>query len=215
MEKIKVLLVDDHHIVRHGLKLLFLSDDEIDVVAEAASGAEALKYLKEKGDVDVVVADLTMTDIDGIELAKQVVENYKAKVMMLTMHVDEKNITAAVSNGAKGYIGKDSSEEEIIQAVKEVHSGEIYLTRTVSDILAKSLLQASENKEIKDQKKLTKREKQILGFIVEGLNNRKIGGYLEISERTVNAHRYNMMKKLEANNTADLVRMALRYDLVS
>jgi DNA-binding NarL/FixJ family response regulator len=165
--------------------------------------------------VDVVVSDVTMDDMDGITLAKHVTKKYKVNVMMLTMHLDEKYITEAMSNGAKGYLVKDSSEEDIINAVKAVNAGEVYLTKTVSDILAKSLLRKSHNKTVEQELKLTRREKEILGYIVEGMNNRKIGTKLDISERTVNAHRYNMMKKLKANNTADLVRISLKYDLVS
>lgn len=215
MEQIKVLLVDDHHIVRHGLKLLFLSDKAIDVVGEAGSGVEAMEYLGENENIDVVISDVTMDNMDGIELTKRVTEKFDTNVMMLTMHLDEKYITEAMSSGAKGYLGKDSNEKDIIEAVKAVNRGEIFLTRTVSDILAKSLLKTSENKDVEERLNLTRREKQILGYIVEGLNNRRVGEELNISERTVNAHRYNMMKKLKANNTADLVRIALRFDLVS
>ena len=214
MKAIKVLLVDDHHIVRHGLKLLFQSEEGIEVIGEAGSGNEALDFLKENNNVDVVISDVTMDDMDGITLAKEINKLYKINVMMLTMHLDEKYITESMSIGAKGYLVKDSSEQDIIDAVRAVNKGEVYLTKTVSDILAKSLLRKSHNKTVEQELKLTKREKQILGFIVEGLNNRKIGEKLGISERTVNAHRYNMMKKLKANNTADLVRISLKYDLV-
>ena len=214
METIKVLLVDDHHIVRHGMKLLFSSEDSIEVIGEAGSGVEALEFLKGNNDVDVVISDVSMEDMDGITMAKHATQKYKVNVMMLTMHLDEKYITEAMSSGAKGYLVKDSSEEDIINAVKAVNAGDVYLTKTVSDILAKSLLRKSHNKSVEQELKLTRREKEILGYIVEGLNNRKIGSKLDISERTVNAHRYNMMKKLKANNTADLVRISLKYDLV-
>lgn len=214
VEKIKVLLVDDHHIVRHGLKLLFQSEEGIEVIGEADSGEEALSFLANNQEVDVVISDVTMDNMDGIELVKKITKLYGINVMMLTMHIDEKYITEAMSNGAKGYLVKDSSEEDIINAVKVVNVGEVYLTKTVSDILAKSLLRKSHNKAVEQELKLTRREKEILGHIVEGLNNRKIGDKLGISERTVNAHRYNMMKKLKANNTADLVRISLKYELI-
>jgi len=214
MERIKLLLVDDHHIVRHGLKLLFSSDPEIDVVGDAGSGSDALAFLA-KTQVDVVVSDITMEPMDGIELTKNIKKDFKdIQVLMLTMHLDEEYITGAMAAGAKGYLVKDSSEKDILDAVKAVQKDEIYLTKKVSDILAKSLLRKSHNKSVEQELKLTKREKEILGYIVQGLNNRKIGGRLDISERTVNAHRYNMMKKLKANNTADLVRISLKYDLV-
>ena len=214
METIKVLLVDDHHIVRHGMKLLFSSEESIEVIGEAGSGNEALEFLKGNDNVDVVVSDVTMDDMDGITMTKHITKKHKVNVMMLTMHLDEKYITESMSSGAKGYLVKDSSEKDIINAVKAVSKGEVYLTKTVSDILAKSLLRKSHNKTVEKELKLTRREKEILGYIVEGLNNRKIGTKLDISERTVNAHRYNMMKKLKANNTADLVRISLKYDLV-
>ncbi|MFT6716228.1 MAG: DNA-binding NarL/FixJ family response regulator [Saprospiraceae bacterium] len=213
METIKVLLVDDHHIIRHGLKLLFLSEESIEVVGEAGSGNEAIAFLQGNKEVDVIISDVTMDDMDGITMVKHVTKKFGINVMMLTMHLDEKYITEAMSSGAKGYLVKDSSEKDIIEAVKSVSRGEIYLTKTVSDVLAKSLLRKSHNKSVEQEMSLTRREKEILGYIVEGLNNRKIGAKLDISERTVNAHRYNMMKKLKANNTADLVRISLRYNL--
>ena len=215
METIKVLLVDDHHIVRHGLKLLFSSDPEIEVVGDSGTGEEALDFLKEH-QVDVLISDISMAPIDGIELTKKVKSQFaKTKVVMLTMHLDEEYITGAMSAGARGYLVKDSSEQDILEAVKVVNKGELYLTKTVSDVLARSMLQSSEKKEVAIEMALTRREKEILANIVEGLNNRQIGVKLDISERTVNAHRYNMMKKLKANNTADLVRITLKYDLVA
>ena len=215
MKPIKVLLVDDHHIVRHGLKLLFSSDSEIDVVGDSGTGEEALEFLKHNK-VDVLVSDISMSPMDGITLTKKVKERFtEINVMMLTMHLDEEYITGAMSAGAKGYLVKDSSEEDIINAIKVVNKGELYLTKSVSDVLAKAMLQNSEKKEIVAEMALTRREKEILSHIVEGLNNRQIGEKLNISERTVNAHRYNMMKKLKANNTADLVRISLKLDLVA
>lgn len=213
MEKIKILIVDDHHIVRHGLKLLFMSDPEIEVVGEAGSGVEALEFL-ESNKVDVVISDVTMAEMDGIELAKVASDKFGVNILMLTMHLDEKYIKEAMAAGAKGYLVKDSAEKDILDAVKAVHGNEVYLTKTVSDILAKALLKSSQNKAVEKEVSLTRREKEILKYIVEGLNNRQVGEKLDISERTVNAHRYNMMKKLKANNTADLVRISLKFDLV-
>lgn len=214
MEKIKVLLVDDHNIVRHGLKLLFDSDPELEVVESFGTGAEVLKYM-ESHSVDVLVSDITMSPMDGITLCKKVKELGKnVRVLMLTMHLDEAYITGAMSAGARGYLVKDSSEQDILDAIKEVYSGQMYLTNSVSELLAKSMLQKSKKKEVAAEIALTKREKEILAHIVEGLNNRQIGEKLDISERTVNAHRYNMMKKVKANNTADLVRITLQFDLL-
>ncbi|MCH2234099.1 MAG: response regulator transcription factor [Crocinitomicaceae bacterium] len=215
MEEIKVLIVDDHHIVRHGLKLLFLSDPLIEVVGEAESAQDAIDFLNGKNEVDVVVTDITMSEIDGIELTRIITKNYPSKVLVLSMHLDEKYIKEAMAAGAKGYLVKDTTETDIIQAIKRVNEGEIFLTSKVSDILAKALLKSSENAAVQQELSLTKREKEILKYIVEGLSNREVGVKLHISERTVTAHRYNMMKKLKANNTADLVRISLKYDLVS
>lgn len=214
MEKINVLIVDDHHIVRHGLKLLFISEPQIQVIGDCGTGADALDFVA-KNKVDVVISDITMSPMDGIELTQKLTAKYpKVKVMMLTMHLDEQYISEAMAAGAKAYLVKDSSERDIIEAVKAVHAGEVYLTKNISDILAKSHLRKNEQDEVRKSIKLTRREKEILKYIVEGLNNRLIGEQLNISERTVNAHRYNMMKKLNANNTADVVRMTLKFNLV-
>ncbi len=214
MGGIRVLLVDDHLIVRNGLKLLFNSDSEINVVGDSGTGAEALDFLA-KNEVDIVVSDITMEPMDGIELTRKVKEKFaNVHVLMLTMHLDEEYITGAMAAGAKGYLVKDSTEQDILEGVKAVCAGEMYLTKTVSDILAKSLLQSTEKKLVEEKMNLTRREKEILSHIVGGASNKQIGKSLDISERTVNAHRYNMMKKLKANNTADLVRISFKYDLV-
>lgn len=215
MEQIKILLVDDHQVVRKGLKLLFSGIEEFNIVGGCDSAEEALEFLS-KNNVDVIVSDVTMPGIGGLSLVKKVSELYPdIEIMILSMHMDEDYIIEAIDAGAKSYLVKDSSESDIINAVKSISKGELYLTRTVSDILAKSLISKKKTESVQKNINLTKRESEILHCIVDGLSNKMIGAQLFISEKTVNAHRYNIMKKLDAKNSADLVRITLSNNLIS
>ena len=214
MDEIKILLVDDHEVLRAGLKMLLTSQDNFNVVGDVGSVEEALAFL-EKNEIDVLMSDITMPERNGIDLAREVRDKYKQiNVMMLTMHLEDTFILASVNAGAKGYVVKDSGQKDIITAINTVAKGEVYLTGAVSDVLTKSLLQNKKEEEIQEGYQLSAREVQVLTCIVQGLSNKMIGPELNISERTVNVHRYNIMKKMSAGNTADLVRMALTSKLV-
>lgn len=214
MTEIKILLVDDHQIVRKGLNLVLSSEPSFKVVHDCESAELALEYMN-NNKVDVLVTDVTMLGMNGIDLVKTVNKNFPiVNKMVLSMHLDESYISDAIEFGAKAYLVKDSSEQDIIKAIKSVNNNELYLTKTVSDILAKSFLNKSKNDNIKKEAKLTKREKEIIKQIVAGLSNKQIGAKLFISDSTVNAHRYNLMKKLKVNNTADLVRITLTHKLI-
>jgi len=214
MDSIRILLVDDHEVLRTGLKMLLTSQGNIVVLDDVNSVEEALVFL-EKNEVDVVMTDITMPERNGIELAREIKNNYKEiHVVMLTMHLEDTFILASVEAGAKGYVVKDSGQEEIIQAINTVAKGEMYLTGAVSDVLTKSLLQNKKEEEVQEGYHLSERELEVLTCIVQGLSNKMIGPELNISERTVNVHRYNIMKKMSAGNTADLVRIAMKSKLV-
>ena len=207
--KIKILVVDDHEIVRKGLILVLHSDSELEVIHDCESAETALDYLlNNHNKIDILLTDVSMPGINGIELVKAVNKKYPAiKIIILSMHLDESYITSGLNSGATSYIAKDSNELDIIKAIKAAQVGESFLSEKVSKLLAKAFVNNANNK--KSEKKLTPREKEILKLIVDGLNNKKIAEKLFISESTVNAHRYNLMKKLDAKNTADLVRMFL------
>lgn len=214
MEPVKILLVDDHEVLRAGLKMLLTSQSNFEVVGELGSVSEALAFLS-ANDVDVLVTDITMPEKNGIELAQEVKRDFpKVNVMMLTMHLEDTFILSSVDAGAKGYVVKDTGQNEIIEAINTVAKGEMYLTGPVSNVLSKSLLQQKKEMSVQEGYQLSNRELEILACIVNGLSNKMIGPELNISERTVNVHRYNIMKKMKANNTADLVRIAMKNKMV-
>lgn len=214
MERIKILLVDDHEVVRVGLKMLLISQDNFEVVGDVGSADEALAFLN-NNEVDVLLTDITMPERNGIDLAKEVKRKYKKiNVLMLTMHMEDDFILSSMDAGAKGYVAKDSSKEDIIKAINIVAKGEVYLTGKVSDVLSKSLLQNRKQKKVITGYHLSCRELEILTCIVNGLSNKMIAPELNISEFTVNVHRYNIMQKMNANNTADMVRIAMKNKMV-
>ncbi len=214
MALIKILLVDDHEVLRKGLAFLLDAQENLQVVADFSSGEEAIAFAKQH-QPDILITDISMPGMNGIELVKSfAIVLPEVPVMVLSMHLDEQHILDAVDSGAKGYLVKDASEETIIQAVQIVASGKMYLTPEVSEVLTKSMLQGKKEVAVRESYNLTDREKEILQCIVDGLSNKMIGAELDISERTVNAHRYNIMRKLQAHNTADLVRIALNQKLL-
>lgn len=210
---IKIVLVDDHHVVRKGVKLLFSSEPNFNVIGDFSNAAEALRFISNNA-VDILITDITMPDFGGIALAKKVRCDFpEVKIIMLTMHLDTSYVVEAMEGGVNGYLLKDAKEQEIIDGVKAVYNGQLYMVKSVSEVLSKALLYKNELSKLKQETGLTNREKEILKFIVGGLSNKMISAELSISERTVNAHRYNIMKKLKAKNSANLVRISIEKNL--
>lgn len=210
---IKIVLVDDHHVVRKGVKLLFSSESDFNVTGDFSNATEALEFIS-KNEVDILLTDITMPDFGGIALASKVKHEFPhIKIIMLTMHLDTCYVVEAMEGGVNGYLLKDAHEQEIIDGVKAVYNGQLYMVKAVSDVLSKALLSKSKLNKEKQESGLTNREREILKCIVGGLSNKMISAELSISERTVNAHRYNIMKKLKAKNSANLVRISIEQNL--
>ena len=211
-EKIKVVLADDHSVVRKGIKMLISGDESIEILGEAASGTEALQRVKSMGP-NIIITDISMPGMSGIELAEKIKTEYPStKVLVLSTHNDEEYILRSFEAGALGYLPKDTEEDEFLAAIKTVADGDVYYTNEVSNILTKSLIK--QKRSFDDTRDLTEREKEILKLIVEGLSNKEIGDKLFISVRTVDTHRRNIMDKIEAKNTAELVRKAIEDKLI-
>ena len=211
-ETIKVILADDHSIVRRGVKMLVTNDDSIKVIGEASTAAEALSMI-EKESPEVLITDISMPGMSGIDLTKTVRNEYPdTNVLVLSTYVEEEYITSAFEAGALGYLPKDTNEEEFIAAIKSVANGDVYYTHEVSNILTRSLINKKRTHE--EYLELTEREKEILKLVVEGLSNKMIADKLFISVRTVDTHRRNIMEKVDAKNSADLVRKAFENNLV-
>jgi len=215
---IKVVITDDHKILRDGLKALLSSNERIDVVGECTDGSEVLPFL-EKTEADVVLMDIKMSKINGIEATKQVLDKYpEIKVLALSMYNEEIYITKMLEAGASGYILKNTGEDELIKAIETVFNGEIFFSDDVTEVMMAKYMKKSTM--IKTEEKtrfveeLTRREREVLKLIVEEMTNNEIAEKLFISPRTVDTHRRNLLQKLEVKNTAGLVKMAIRHGLI-
>ena len=216
MDAIKVILADDHLLVRNGIKSLLENEGGIEVIGEASDGEEALektKILKP----DVLILDIRMPKMNGIEAVKYLKKySPKTKSLILTMNDAEEYVLQAIEYGANGYVLKDANEEEFINAIRKVNSGEKYFTSAVSEILAlnyvKSVQESKTNR--KGLFELTKKEKEILQLIAQGLSSRDISEKLESSIRTVQVHRFNIMKKMQVKNVVELINAAQDYGLI-
>ncbi|HQH18875.1 MAG TPA: response regulator transcription factor [Bacteroidales bacterium] len=217
MAKIKVLLVDDHDIVILGLKALLSRNRDIDIVAVTNDGEETLKKVEEL-EPDVVVLDIDLPKISGIEVTEKITQLYpNTKVLLHTSFADEEHIVAGFEAGASGYIPKSFKKEQLLEAIRTVHKGEKYIKGNVSELFINNYFKAKKTEEITEnsQETLTKREIEILRCITDGHSNQVTAEKLNISVRTVEAHKHNIMNKLKIFNTADLVKYALKNKIIS
>jgi len=209
---ISVMIVDDHQLIIDGLHTLLRNISDIEVIADANDGPTLLKHMALR-QPDVLIMDVDMPHMSGRELAHKVREQYPSVQMLaLTMHNDRAVIQAMTQAGARGYLLKNTSQNDLVQAIKRVSEGKTYYSSEVTD----TLLSPSPESAIQDPSiaVLTEREREILVQIAEGLSNTQIGEKLFISPRTVDTHRTNLMKKLDVHNIAGLIRYAYRHGLV-
>jgi len=211
----KIVLADDHRVVRNGIRYILENEPKLKIVGEADDGDEAYELVK-KMIPDVLVTDINMPGMNGIELTDKIVKNQiPTHVLILSMYNDEAYILRSIEAGVMGYLPKDADYEEIILAIKTIAKGDLYYNHDITRILTQSIIRSNHIKqELKSLGELTKREKEVLKNIVEGNSNKIIAESLFISTRTVDTHRTNIMKKMHARNTADLVRKALQNDLI-
>ncbi len=212
MNTITILLADDHDVVRRGMKMLLEDEKGIKVIGEASDGLEAIEKVKSLMP-NVVILDLTMPKMNGIEAAKVISAEYPdVKILIFSMHHNKEYIIKSVENGANGYLLKDTGKEELLKAIKVVSEGRKYFPPEISEVIINELLAKTSGTQEENRpifEKITPKEKQILGMIVQGFNSREMADKLFLSIRTVDNHRANMMKKVKAKNTADLVKMAI------
>ncbi|MEQ8472748.1 MAG: response regulator transcription factor [Marinoscillum sp.] len=220
---IKVALADDHEIVRYGIKMVLEDDPEIEVIWEASDGQETLDKMGETTP-DVLVADIRMPLLTGLEVAQKLKQaDPGVKIIMLTMHDDSEYILKSMQYGADGYLLKDTNKAEFNKAVKMVHNGQKYFSGDISTTIVNSFLNnggpattdSVASPESTTDYQLTKREKQILNLIYEGVSNKDIADTLDKSIRTIETHRFNIMKKLEVNNITELLKKVEREGLIS
>ncbi|BCS96383.1 DNA-binding response regulator [Desulfoluna limicola] len=209
---IRVLLADDHSIVRAGLRRIIEETGDIEVVAEASDGREALKLLKEIMP-DVAVVDISMPGLDGLEVLSQVHHYYPdLPVIMLTMHNEDQYAVRAVEAGAMGYITKQAAPEQLVDAIRKVVAGGRYLTEEASEALALRVVKGSASTSEVDS--LSMRELQVLRRLAMGHTNHEIAESYAISVKTVDTYRLRILKKLNLRNNAELSRFAMRNNLI-
>jgi DNA-binding NarL/FixJ family response regulator len=219
---IRILVVDDHSVVRQGIITLLEDEDDIQIVGEAADGDEVLDRVKEL-DPDVILLDLTMPRMSGIDVIRQIVPEFpKVRILVFSMHHNPDYILSAVKSGAAGYLLKDTTREEILRAVRSVFRGDLYYPPSASSIIIRNLIrhtllnpepESAEEKPLSDTsvwKMLTPREQQILQCLTEGLNSKEIGEKFDISANTVANQRASIMRKANVKNTAELISLTLK-----
>ena len=218
MNKINIVLADDHVLVRKGIKAMLESDTEIKVIGEASNGLEALESAKALKP-DILVLDIRMPEMTGLEAADKL-GNYapNTKAVILSMHDSEEYVLQALDAGAYGYLLKDTDKDEFVKALKQIYGGNKYFSGAVSNVLANRLLSskpyARTTAPADDPYHLTKREKEILRLVTAGKHNKEIADSINKSVRTIETHRFNIMKKLGVNNAIDMVNKAMKENLV-
>jgi DNA-binding NarL/FixJ family response regulator len=213
MGKIRVLLVDDHTLVRQGMRRLLETDREVEVVGEAGDGRTAIQLVQELGP-DVTVMDIAIPDIDGIEATRAITTQDKnAKVLILTANTDDVAVRRSLKAGARGYLIKDS--EDLVRAVKQIARGQSFFSPAAARLLSGDYVSNGGGKQVEDNlHRLTERELEVLRLIAEGNTNKHIASLLSVSVNTIETHRKHIMEKLDLHNTAEIVRFAVRKKIV-
>ncbi|MBI4548188.1 MAG: response regulator transcription factor [Ignavibacteriae bacterium] len=213
MEKIRILIADDHSIIRTGLQMLFKSDPEFFVVAEAENGKQALELIQQHNP-DIAILDISMPNISGIEATKLIKQKYPdVKVLILTIYENEEYVYQMIRAGANGYVLKDAGKKELFAAVRAVVAGKRFFSPGISELMIERFIkQTQEQQAVEEASKqvLTNREMEVLRLIAQGLTNVQIAEKLFLSVRTVSTHRGNIMLKLNIHDTAGLVRFAIK-----
>ncbi|MGB2905761.1 MAG: response regulator transcription factor [Candidatus Aminicenantaceae bacterium] len=215
MKGIKVVLADDHTIVRKGLRSLLDAEVDMDVIGEAGDGKEAIELVGQLKP-HIVVMDIGMPVLNGLEATRRIIKKHPdTKVLILTMHTNEEYVFEILQAGASGYIIKKAAPTELVAAIRAVKQGESFLSPSISKKVIEEYLQrAGEEKREDAFDLLTDREREVLQLIAEGLSTREIAEKLFISTKTVETHRMHMMEKLDLHGTADLTRYAIRKGIV-
>lgn len=216
MTPIRILLADDHTVVRDGLRALLEKQPDMAVVAEAADGRDSIRLAEEQSP-DVIIMDIGMPNLNGIEATRRILAaNPHAAVLMLSMHQDESYVLRSLKAGAKGYLLKDSLRTEVIDAIRAVARGRSFLTRKVSRMLQEDYMRQLETRGLDDSYELlTDREREILQMVAEGKSNKEVAGALNISTTTVETHRGHILQKLGLHSVPELILYAVRKGIIS
>jgi two-component system response regulator NreC len=212
---LRILLADDHGIVRRGLKSLLESRPGLEVIGEAADGLEALRLCGELSP-DLLIIDISMPKMNGIEVASRVQKLERPPgIIILSMHADESYIMRALGAGARGYLVKDATDEDLLPAVKAVAAGKPFFSPAVSAILMEDYVRQLRTRGLSDSYELlTDREREVLQLLAEGRSNKEVAALLDVGLSTVETHRANLMQKLSLHNTAEIVLYAVRKGII-
>jgi two-component system response regulator NreC len=226
MKNIRLMLVDDHEVVRTGLRTFLETQTGLEVVGEANNGQTALELAKEVKP-DVVVMDISMPDMDGLETTRQLlVTTPDCKVLALTVHADKQYFFEMLAAGAVGYVTKQAAADDLVSAIRSVAEGNVYLQpalamwlledyrRLAAQDLSEALIESRDEQAHKDLESLSERERQVVELVADGLTNNEIGEALGISPKTVARHRERIMSKLDLHSCAELVKFAIRTGLI-
>ncbi|MEJ5240162.1 MAG: response regulator transcription factor [Anaerolineales bacterium] len=211
---IRVVLVEDHLVVRSGLRLLLEHNPEIEIVGEAGNAAEALEVIR-KTSPHVVLMDIGLPDRSGIDVTREVKRYFpNVAVLALTIHEDEEYFFKMLEAGASGYVPKRAAPEELLAAIRTAASGEVYIYPSLAKLLVQDYLRVHSLKDETQFNELTPREREVLALLAEGASNEEIAAALVISPKTVERHRENIMRKLNLHSRAELVRYAIRKGII-
>lgn len=213
--KTKILLVDDHKILRDGICSLVKGYDDMEVVGEAADGRTAIRLVQELSP-DVVIMDISMPDLNGIDATRRIIADYpNVKIIALSMHYDKQFVSEIFKAGASGYLIKDSAFDELEHAVRIVMDGKTYINPQIASLVVESLVTQSAPSNHQAFSLLTEREREVLQLIAEGKSTKQIASDLNVSAKTVESHRRQVMGKLNIRNVAELTKYAIREGLTS
>lgn len=212
---IKIILADDHKILREGLKALIVKEPGLEVVAEAENGEKAVR-LADKFSPDVIIMDISMPDLNGIEATSQILANNPdIKVIALSIHSDKRYVSNMLKAGAKGYLLKGCAFEELLKAVQTVQSCRIYLSPSIDEIVVNDYIQKIKTPQASLLPELTSREREVIQLIAEGHRTKQIASHLNLSVKTIETHRSQAMDKLNLHSVAELTKFAIREGLTS
>ena len=214
--KVRILLADDHTVMRSGLRLLLERQPEFEVVGEAADGREAVAAADQENP-NVIVMDIAMPNLNGIDAAGQILKKHpEASVVILSMHSDEAYVMRALKAGARAYLLKDSAEEDLVKAIRAVSEGKSFFSPAISRVLAEDYVRQLQRRGVEDSYELlTAREREILQLLAEGKSNKEVAALLNLSLYTVETHRSNILEKLNLHTIPELILYAVRKGIIS
>ncbi len=214
MQKIKVLVVDDHTIVRDGICALLALSGDIEVVGEAANGSEAVEMVRTLKP-DVVLMDIAMPIMGGLEATRRICKEFQTKVLILTQYDDKEYVFPVIEAGASGFISKVAASSELASGIRSVYHGDSYLSPSIAKLLVEDYRHGDRQGSIDPYEQLTSRERDVLKLVAEGYTTQQIADMLVVSPKTVEGHRTNLMAKLGIHNRIELVKYAVRKGIIN